>query len=79
VRRRLKLPTSRRWRAALAALLPVSALLTAVVTASPASADSYVFGVIPSATVFPNGTPGYADGTNACLDDWQGPRTTTLL
>jgi Ricin-type beta-trefoil lectin domain len=64
VRRKLKLFTSRRWRVGLAALLPVSALLAGVLTASPASADdTWYFSTIQSAM---QGGPH----DPACLDDW---------
>lgn len=70
VRPKLKLLTSRRWRVGLGALLPVSAILVGVLTASPASAesnpsDSWSFGLIQSAM---QGGPY----DPACLDDWNG-------
>ena len=63
--RQVKLLTSRRWRARLAVLLPASALLASVLTATPASADDYGYGMLT--TPVQVGPDQYA-----CLDDWQG-------
>jgi hypothetical protein len=64
-RRTLEPLTARRRRAILAALLSVCALLAGALTAAPARADTYGYGLVTAPVqVGPN--------LYTCLDDWNG-------